>query len=236
MQQKSIFIIISLLISFSCYSQNRHELGIGYEIASQENQNNFSYGYNLRYTRWLNKNIGLQAGFRTYKHLIDISFNNPFNNNIDYNFYEYRRREYQANLGFVVSSSRNNRIGVMLETSFLFNLFPYENIEYTIDSEEQIGDTYTRESYDDDKWVFNRFNPSFSFEFSIFVKKKKSPLRLNFGIGLNNQNPLIAYYRAEIDGFKLKDHLDLSFEKLNVVLFIRFSAYLNKQKDKDEYL
>lgn len=236
MKLKNILLFALIIISSATYSQNNNELSLSLELNNQENYEKIAFGGNVKFTKWLNNYFGLQGGLKVYKHEVDFYINSPISNNEDYYFSEDKRFEIQGILGFSLSSPIHSNFGIMFESSFLFNIIPYDNISYSIDSENKIGRTSNYESKKYDKWIYNHFNPSFSLELSIFVSKKSSPARLNFGIGINNQNPLNAYYRATIDGFKLKDYADLSFYKMNIVLFIRFSAMLNTNQDEKEYL
>lgn len=236
MKLRSILLFISIITTSITYCQNNNELSLSFELNSQEDYEKIAFGGNVKFTKWLNNYFGLQGGLKVYKHEVDFYINSPISNNDDYYFNEDKQFEIQGILGFSLSSPIHANFGIMLESSFLFDIIPYDNISYILDSRNTIGKTSNYESKKYDKWIYNHFNPSFSLELSIFVSKKSSPARVNFGIGINNQNPLNAYYRAIIDGFKLKNYADLSFDKLNIVLFLRFSAMLNKDRDEDEYL
>jgi len=183
-----------------------------------------AFGLAAKSIHWLNPYVGATIGLETYYSRIDEGFDSPKDGQIHYRLDD---KVFNLNglLGLRLSTPAYKRIGMATDFNFIFDPIPFDvvSIEKTIYE----PNSYRYDEKDKTKFVFSRFNPSYRIDLSLFYQKETKTggrARISLGGAITNFNPYNGYYRAKIDGIRLKDHVKLRSNDLNYVIFIRLSG------------
>ena len=176
-----------------------------------------------KFIHWLNPYVGATIGLATNYSRIDETFNSPKDGQI---YYDLDDKVFNLNgsLGLRLSTPVYKKMGMATDFNFIFDPIPFDvvSIEKTIYE----PNSYRYDEKDITKFVFSRFNPSYRIDLSLFFEKETNVgrARIYLGGAITNFNPYNGYYRAKVDGMRLKDHIKLRSNDLNYVIFIRLSG------------
>ena len=182
-----------------------------------------TFGLAGKFIHWLNPYVGATIGVATNYSRIDEGFYSPKDSQI---YYDLEDKVFNLNgsLGLRLSTPVYKRIGMSTDFNFVFDPIPFDVV--SIERRTYEPNSYGHDEKDKTQFVFSRFNPSYRIDLSFFYEKetKVGRARLSLGGAITNLNPYNGYYRAKVDGLRLKDHVKLRSNDLNYVIFIRLSG------------
>jgi hypothetical protein len=213
-------VIILTFSTLVVYSQKIKEIEMEGYLLNSDLDKGISVGLGMKYNYWFSSYIGYTLGGKIDYTSIDLNFASPADEKTTYNL-DSQVFNLNAIAGIKIASPTFKNIGIMADLNFMFEPIPYNYVGI----DKQIFDSqnnYPTEK-SKSKVVYSKFNPSYSFEVSLFYQRnyKKMRGRIALGVGTTNFNPYNTYYQAKIDGIRLKDYAKLKPGHNSFLIFIR---------------
>lgn len=221
---------ILLLCIFSMYtatlsSQKLREL----EVTGFYSPTNFTptdvWGFNIKYNYWLYQYLGFTCGFDYNHSSIDKSFKDPKQSQYSYSI-DKSIDNFSAILGIKLATPTFKNFGLIGDLLFTFEPIPYNVISFSKYMKTENHQIYSSEK--SGGFSYTKFNPSYRGELSLFYQFNDEDPRIRLAIGgaITDYNPYNTYYRAEIEGVKLRDYLHLKPKSPGFMFFLRFMVSL----------
>lgn len=219
-----LIVLLLMLYPALGHSQKVNELEMEIGLLSND-LDDIAVDFSLKYNRWFNPHVAIVYGGMISSAKIDFSFDSPQDEHISYDLDE-DCFALNGILGLKLASPVYKKVGVMADVAFLFEPIPFN----VISPDKQIykpGEAYP-DSKSKTKTVYTHFNPSYAVQLSLFYEMKHNKRRGRFALGggIGNRNQYNVYYRAKVDGYRLKDFHQLRPDKPSFQLFIRYSGTL----------
>ncbi|NDV70195.1 porin family protein [Dysgonomonas sp. 25] len=194
--------------------------GEGGLLYSKGLETEISFYLGGKYNYWLNDYVALSGGGMVIHSYLDTYFSTS---KATYDV-EDHIINLAGSVGVKLSTPTVKGFGVEADAAFLFDPIPFNAVVMEKRYYSLHGDYRER---DKTKMVFTQFNPSYHLQVGLFYEKKQQTgvLRFTLGAGLTNYNPYQPYYRAKIDGVRLKDELTLRPDRQSLSIFFRVSGF-----------
>lgn len=184
--------------------------------------NGFTFGLGAKSNYWFNPYLGVSMGAVLNSSKIDLRFRSPTEQHVSYNL-DAPILHLNGILGIKLASPVYKKFGLAADANFMFAPIPFDVVG--IDKEIYDPQTLSADEKNRSRVVYTHFNPSYSVLFSVFYRHKASSGkgRMSLGAGFSNYNPYNSYYRAKVDGLRLKEYAVLRPDWLNFVLALRLA-------------
>lgn len=221
-------ILIILFLWLSGYETVRAQYARGYEIdlAVHDTDLDTDYFFDLavKYNHWFSRYTGISIGALVNGSKLDMGFDSPDDANVYYDLDNFVLN-LTGTVGMKFATPTVKGFGLACDLNLLVAPIPL-NIVSVNKRYYHEDEGYTSNSYQS-QVVYTRFNPAYSAQVSLFYDKRKKSSRMRFavGAGISNYNPYNAYYHADIDDIKLRDHVKLKPSDQSIMIFVRMSGF-----------